>query len=258
MESTKKNIAVAQQRQKEQYDQKHSKASKFAINTKVLKKDFTRKKRKGGGMDHRWVGPYVITKDVGKGFYSLKHLDSTKVIKRIHGAHLKLYFTPPNSPDDFTNGSTANTTLEGDGNESLTLDSQLPPAHTSTPSSPTLPPPLHFQTNSCSLSSSLLSTPSSSIQSLPASVTSPQLSQKTIPQLFQKPPQSLTTQHSVPTLHCSLSTPLQNQRIGQPTSTISSYHTSSIFPEEVYGFNCAVHASLFFRFIILHIKHCGK
>ena len=60
--------------------------------------------------------------------YSLKHLDSTKVIKRIHGAHLKLYFTPPNSPDDFTNGSTANTTLEGDGNAVVeNLGGQEPP-----------------------------------------------------------------------------------------------------------------------------------
>ena len=28
---------------------------------KVLKKDFRRKKRKGGGMTYKWLGPYDVT-----------------------------------------------------------------------------------------------------------------------------------------------------------------------------------------------------
>ena len=65
---------------------------------KVLKKDFTGKKWKGGGIDDRWLGPYIITKDLSKGFFSLNSLNTGKEIKRIHGAHLKLYRTPSNSP----------------------------------------------------------------------------------------------------------------------------------------------------------------
>ncbi len=64
----------------------------------MLKKDFTRKKRKGGGTDYRWLGPYMITKDLCKGFFSLKSLDNGKEIKRVHGAHLKVYITPPTPP----------------------------------------------------------------------------------------------------------------------------------------------------------------
>lgn len=60
------------------------------VGSHVLKKDFTRKKRKGGKLDDRWLGPYTISKDLGKGFYSLS--DSMSVIvKRVNGAHLKIY-----------------------------------------------------------------------------------------------------------------------------------------------------------------------
>ena len=36
--------------------------SKFAVGTIVLKKDFCRKRRKGGCLDRRWIGPYKIVK----------------------------------------------------------------------------------------------------------------------------------------------------------------------------------------------------
>ena len=96
-DSVKHNVKVAQLRQKQQYNQKHSKAPKYE-GVKVFKKDFCRKKRKGGGLDNKWLGPYEILKDLGKGFFSLKSIESGQVIQRIHGAHLKRYFTPPNSP----------------------------------------------------------------------------------------------------------------------------------------------------------------
>ena len=44
----------------------------FTVRTKILKKDFRRKKRKGGKLDLMWVGPYLITKSLGKGFYQLQ------------------------------------------------------------------------------------------------------------------------------------------------------------------------------------------
>ena len=66
----------------------------------MLKKDFRRKKRKGGKMDPQWLGPYKVAKDLGKGFYALESLqDGSIVIERINGAHLKVYLTPPSSID---------------------------------------------------------------------------------------------------------------------------------------------------------------
>ena len=57
LESVKKNIIIAQAKQKEQYDIKHAKREVYKLGSIVLKKDFARKKRAGGKMDFRWVGP---------------------------------------------------------------------------------------------------------------------------------------------------------------------------------------------------------
>lgn len=74
------------------YDQKHSHGLNFKKGMEVLKKDFLRKKRKGGKLDAKWVGPYVIVAALGKGFYSLKSVKNpSEIIKRINGAHLKPY-----------------------------------------------------------------------------------------------------------------------------------------------------------------------
>lgn len=72
LQDAKNNIGHAQHKQKEQYDRKHSKPLKFVVGTRVMKKDFRRKKRKGGCMDFKWLGPYEILKDVGKGFFALR------------------------------------------------------------------------------------------------------------------------------------------------------------------------------------------
>lgn len=100
LKAAKSNIKVAQDRQKQQYDQKHCRPTKFSVGTKVLRKDFLRKKRRGRGMDYKWLCPYVITKDLSKGFFSLRSTESGKEVRRIHGAHLKQYVTPPNSPQN--------------------------------------------------------------------------------------------------------------------------------------------------------------
>ena len=39
----------------------------YKVGAKVLKNNFLHKKRKGGKMDTRLVGPYIITKNIGKG-----------------------------------------------------------------------------------------------------------------------------------------------------------------------------------------------
>ena len=64
------------------------------IGARVLKKDFLRRKRKGGGgrMDPQWLGPYLVTKDLGKGFYTLSDPNTGVVfVKRVNGSHLKTY-----------------------------------------------------------------------------------------------------------------------------------------------------------------------
>ena len=73
LEEVQKNIFFsAQKKQKEQYNKKHRKAVFYSIGTKVLIKDFRKKKRKGGKLDLMWIGPYLITKSLGKGFYELQ------------------------------------------------------------------------------------------------------------------------------------------------------------------------------------------
>lgn len=117
LEQVKENILAAQDKQKRTYDIKHANPTCFHVScsclyidimsifiltlkvgVSVLKKDFRRKKRKGGKIDPQWLGPYEITADLGKGFYALSDLESAEiVIKRVNGAHLKLYHDPLSS-----------------------------------------------------------------------------------------------------------------------------------------------------------------
>ena len=61
----------------------------------MVKKDFLWKKRKGGKLDPKWVGPYIITAKFSKGFYSLQFVaNSSDCIKRVNGAHLNVYLHP--------------------------------------------------------------------------------------------------------------------------------------------------------------------
>ena len=72
------------------YDRKHSCGFDFKKGATVLRKDFLRKKRKGGKLDAKWLGSYTIIASLGKGFYSLQSdRDPSNTIKRIYGAHLK-------------------------------------------------------------------------------------------------------------------------------------------------------------------------
>ena len=92
LEQARSNILYAQQKQKEAYDRKHFVPECFKIGSIVLKKDFTRRKRKGGKMDEKWVGPYRIVSVLGRGLYRLVEVsDPTKIITRVNGVHLKQY-----------------------------------------------------------------------------------------------------------------------------------------------------------------------
>ena len=75
----KSNIENAQKKQKKRYDEIHGASSCFTTGSLVLKKDFTRKKRKGGKLDYRWVGPYTIISSLGKGLFQLKECNGNNV-----------------------------------------------------------------------------------------------------------------------------------------------------------------------------------
>ena len=99
IKEAKCNIKKAQEKQKEIYNRKHARSENFRVGNKVLKKDFRRKKRANAKLDVKYLGPYTITKVVGKGTYSLQLFgDPSQKIEKVNGAHLKPYSTPPSSP----------------------------------------------------------------------------------------------------------------------------------------------------------------
>ena len=87
------NIQKAQEKQKILYDKKHNVAAAFSVGSVVLKKDFRRKKRRGGKLDFCWEGPYTITKSLGRGLYCLEN-EHKEVLDRVCGIHLKPYKIP--------------------------------------------------------------------------------------------------------------------------------------------------------------------
>lgn len=119
----KANIQRAQEKQKKHYDRIHGAASCFSVGSMVLKKDFRRQKRKGGKLDYRWEGPYLITASLGKGLFQLKNPETDTVlaiasnsitctvclcvlqlITRVNGFHLKEFYKSADS-DDFSDDS---------------------------------------------------------------------------------------------------------------------------------------------------------
>ena len=98
LDEAQKNIISAQKKQNEQYDKKHSKAVFYSVGTQVLKKDFRKKKRKGGKQDFPWVGPYLLTKSLGKGFYELQSCGKGHVTTIPRVSHIKVYKSLSCSP----------------------------------------------------------------------------------------------------------------------------------------------------------------
>ena len=102
-------------------------------------------------MDCKWLGPYVISKDLSKVFFSLRSTESGKEVQRIHGAHLKQYVTPPNpvSIDD-QESSSESPNLSIDSPPLLPLPSDVDQSEddefdTSIDSIPPLPPSIAHQ-----------------------------------------------------------------------------------------------------------------
>ena len=95
LEEAKLNILQAQKKQKEHYDKKHANPLSYSISTKVLLKDFKRKKTKGGKLLIRWKGPYTIVKLLGRGTYMLSDADSNTV--RAIASHIKPFISESGS-----------------------------------------------------------------------------------------------------------------------------------------------------------------
>ena len=88
----------------------------------MLRKDFRRKKREGRKMDPQWLGPSKVAKDLGKGFYTLQSLQGGSiVIKRINGAHLKVYHSLLLSTSDHHSLSFSVAYVSGGNNHGITL-----------------------------------------------------------------------------------------------------------------------------------------
>ncbi len=84
------NIMAAQKTQKETYDRKHQ-PKVLPVGTRVLLENTKQKQRKGGKLEPLWLGPYTISKDLGKGLYELS-TQAGKVLKtKANIARLKEY-----------------------------------------------------------------------------------------------------------------------------------------------------------------------
>ena len=147
LEKAKENILKAQERQKNDYDRRRANPKVYTVGSKVLKKDFLRKKRKGGKMDAKYIEPYVITRHLGKGLYALRLVRNPAVtVERVNGAHLKPYKTPNHADDRDSSDAASPSTHQShgpaddrDSSDSDSLDETLPPLPPPMP-----PPPLEF------------------------------------------------------------------------------------------------------------------
>ncbi len=74
------NILVAQKQQRETYDRNHE-AKILPVGSQVLLENSMQKQCKGGKLEPVWLGPYLISRDVGKGLYELTN-KSGKVLKK--------------------------------------------------------------------------------------------------------------------------------------------------------------------------------
>lgn len=84
------NILAAQSKQKEAYDRKHQ-AQVFPVGACVLLENTLQKQRKGGKLEPIWLGPYIISRDLGKGLYELSNEAGKVLKKKANIARLKEY-----------------------------------------------------------------------------------------------------------------------------------------------------------------------
>ena len=127
LEEAKQNIVCAQKKQKELYDKKHAKPHLYEPGQLVLKKDFTRSKRRGGKLDAKYLGPFTIKGALGNGTYLLSCCKKPESTIQATGAHLKPYIPSSDPPAD---------TLDSSDPPADARDSSDPPADTRDSSDP--------------------------------------------------------------------------------------------------------------------------
>ena len=195
----------------------------------VFKKDFLRKKRKGGKLDPRWLGPYIITQKLSKGFYSLQSVaNPSDCVKRVNGAHLKAFHSQEhmsNSQDLSQSSSplsprhSSQSTPSHSGHSSPHHLNQFSSQHSSQPS------PIHSSQSTPQHSSQ--STPQHSSQSTPqhSSQSTPQHSSQSTPQHSSQS----TPQHSsqLSTINSSQSLPKSPHQSSSHLSKVISSTISS-------------------------------
>ncbi|XP_064406458.1 uncharacterized protein LOC135351399 [Halichondria panicea] len=100
--NAKENIAAAQQKQKQQYDNKHNSLKSYPVGSSVMLKNMANSHRMGGKMDCTWKGPYIVHKILDKGRYELQS-GSGKVLKKCYnGVLLKEYYSPETNDEENT------------------------------------------------------------------------------------------------------------------------------------------------------------
>ena len=140
------NISRAQKKQKEQYDAKHQ-SQVLPVGEEVLLENTAEKQRKGGKMCAKWLGPYTIHKEMGKGVYQLKN-SANKILKTcVNVKRLKKYKRNcyPTTPSTSGNPSTSINTLSTDpptSNPSTSITTDPPTSNPSTSiNTPSTDPP---------------------------------------------------------------------------------------------------------------------
>ena len=127
------NISRAQKEQKEQYDAKHQ-SQVLPVGEEVLLENTAEKQRKGGKMCAKWLGPYTIHKEMGKGVYQLKN-SANKILKTcVNVKRLKKYKRNC-YPTTSGNPSTSINTLSTDpptSNPSTSITTDPPTSNPST------------------------------------------------------------------------------------------------------------------------------
>ena len=93
----KKNILRAHAKQKAAYNQSHCHPEIFRVGAMVLKKDFNRKKRKGGKLDPKWEGLYEIVCSLGHGLYCPRDVHHPqKIVDMCQWCAREKYILPSN------------------------------------------------------------------------------------------------------------------------------------------------------------------
>ena len=93
------NLKKAQDKQKKQYDLKHT-GTFYKVGEQVLRKNMRRETRKGDKLIARWDGPFVIAEALGKGSCKLRNSSNEVMKQRYASTRLKRFHSDINNTSD--------------------------------------------------------------------------------------------------------------------------------------------------------------